>query len=145
MASDIFDRNGAIKNRDAYNKYVRTKNGSVLKPVNGRGGDGLFVGPRTTPQVWNNAIRSVRSNPGGFLFQEYTPLSRLDNYIVDLRLISDVGPTGEVLVSNVPWGRGLPTNGDGKVNLSANGVETTVVIQPFDGNPRRDCGKYLTH
>jgi hypothetical protein len=51
----------------------------------------------------------------------------LKDYIVDARVLGQVG-SQEVIVSNVPWGRGLPQNGNGKVNLSGDGIEITILI-----------------
>lgn len=38
------------------------------------------------------------------------------------------GNPGSVVVSPTPWGRGVPIDGDGKVNLSQKGKEFAVVV-----------------
>jgi hypothetical protein len=106
----------------------------VIKVVDGRGGKGIWVGAKVSKAEFSRGIDEVRANPDKYLLQKYTPLSELAGMIVDLRIHSDIAPTGSVFVSRTPWGRGLPQNGDGKVNLSASGKEVAVIIrraQPF--------------
>jgi hypothetical protein len=47
-------------------------------------------------------------------------MSLLDDRIVDLRMIAQVGPD-RVQVARTPWSRGIPNSGSGKVNLSLKG------------------------
>jgi hypothetical protein len=70
----------------------------------------------------------IRQDPGVYIVQAYTPLSRMNDNIVDMRVITDVSAK-EILVSEVPWGRGLPSSGNGKVNLSDQGREITILVR----------------
>lgn len=88
----------------------------VIKKVDGRGGDSVWVGPKIKPSEIPFLIKSIKSNPQLYIVQRYTPLSYLNKNIVDLRVITDVSEK-EIIVTNTPWGRGLPMNGNGKVNL----------------------------
>ncbi len=99
----------------------------VIKAVDGRGGDSVWVGPNIPEKVFREVRAKIVAEPERFIVQEYTHLSVLDGKIVDLRMISAVDPRG-VLVSSTPWGRALPMGGDGKVNLSSNGREVAVIV-----------------
>lgn len=99
----------------------------VIKAVDGRGGDSVWVGPNIPENEFSAVREKILAEPERFIVQEYTHLSVLDGKIVDLRMISAVDPKG-VLVSSTPWGRALPMGGDGKVNLSSNGREVAVIV-----------------
>jgi hypothetical protein len=100
----------------------------VVKMVDGRGGDGIWVGPKIKSQAEiNEMIKRVEAQPENFIVQAYRPLSRLDNMIVDLRVVSIVHPDW-IFVSDVPWARGIPADGNGKVNLSDLGVEVVPLV-----------------
>jgi uncharacterized circularly permuted ATP-grasp superfamily protein len=114
----------------------------VIKAVDGRGGDSVWVGP-SIPEKDFLAVRAkILAEPERFIVQEYTHLSVLDGKIVDLRMISAVDSKG-VLVSPTPWGRALPMGGDGKVNLSSNGREVAIVVVRTKpgGAPRAGTGQ----
>ncbi len=105
----------------------------VIKKVDGRGGDAVWVGPKIHKFEIENIKQKILNETDQFIFQEYTPLSRLNDNIVDLRIITDVGPKS-TFVTDTPWGRGLPKDGDGKVNISSQGREITVLVHKA---PRR--------
>ena len=99
----------------------------VIKKVDGRGGDGVWVGPKISAEEVPALKAKIRHEPGGYIVQAFTPLSRMNENIVDMRVISDVGPDS-ILVIDTPWGRGLPMSGNGKVNLSDKGREITILV-----------------
>lgn len=116
------------------NSVSRDKDRWVIKVVDGRGGSGIYVGAKISQAEFDRGLDEARREPWRYKIQEYTPLSVMGSQIVDLRIHSDVPPRGRVMVSDVPWGRSLPLQGDGKVNLSAQGRETTVIVraaEPF--------------
>jgi len=108
----------------------------VIKAVDGRGGDSVWVGPNITEAEFRAVREKILAEPERFIVQEYTHLSVMDGKIVDLRMISAVDPKG-VLVSSTPWGRALPMGGNGKVNLSSNGREVAVVVVRSKGRSAR--------
>ena len=110
------------------NKVFNKKGNFVIKDVIGRGGDAVWVGPKVTDEVWEEVKLKVRENPARFIFQEFNPLSTLSGFIGDIRLISDVSSSG-VRVADIPWARVVGMDGDGKVNISANGFEATVLVR----------------
>lgn len=99
----------------------------VVKTVDGRGGDGVWVGPKVEKSQLKIIAKKIKESPSSYIVQKYTPLSTLNDLIVDLRVLTIVSDN-KVYVSDSPWGRGLPATGDGKVNLSANGREITVLV-----------------
>ena len=114
----------------------------VFKIVDGRGGDGIWIGPKMDPSEAAALAKKIRSNPEIFIAQKYTHLSVIqplvrkglfgpkeEGRIVDLRLITDVGPE-DLYVTRTPWGRGVPLGGNGKVNLSDRGREFMVGVVP---------------
>lgn len=113
----------------------------VIKKVDGRGGDSVWVGPKIKPNEIPFLIKSIKANPQLYIVQRYTPLSYLNKNIVDLRVITDVSEK-EIIVTNTPWGRGLPMNGNGKVNLSDKGREVTVLVANKNLQKKSFCLKF---
>lgn len=109
----------------------------VLKKVDGRGGDGVWVGPRTEKSLIPQLKAMVEKSPDEWQFQEYISPSRVGDLIIDQRALAQAkiqnGKTSAI-VSNVPASRGNLWNGNGKVNLSGDGRALTVLIP---------CEKYL--
>lgn len=101
----------------------------VIKLVDGRGGKGIWVGPKVSEEEFRQGLKAVKADPGKYKYQRYTALSTVGQYIVDIRIHSDLPPSGSLFVSDTAWGRGLPVAGDGRVNLSAQGRETTVIVR----------------
>ena len=114
---------------EALAHVLANKDKYVLKEVAGRAGYGVKIGPKLTQQQWESAVQGIRSNPSRYVAQEYTHLSIMGDQLVDLRFHSLVDENG-ILVSNTPWGRTVGVAGDGKVNISQNGAEATVLIVP---------------
>jgi len=110
----------------------------VFKGVNGRGGNQVWIGPKMKPEEIATLRKEIETDPTHYIVQKYTDLSELDGHIVDLRLLSDVS-SDQVIVAPVPWGRATPTGGNGKVNISSNGKETTVLVI----DPAKDCNEIL--
>jgi uncharacterized circularly permuted ATP-grasp superfamily protein len=131
----LFRRGIAVGlNESLIDQVQKNQKDWVIKVVDGRGGKGIWVGAKISKAEFAKGVAAVRTNPDKYLLQRYTPLSELSGMIVDLRIHSDIAPKGGVFVSRTPWGRGLPQNGDGKVNLSASGKEVAVIVrraQPF--------------
>ena len=99
----------------------------VIKKVDGRGGNAVWVGPKLKSGDTAGLEDAIRSSPDFYIVQDYTPLSEVNDKIVDLRVITSVTPLG-AQVTDTPWGRGLPKSGNGKVNVSDKGREVTVLI-----------------
>jgi uncharacterized circularly permuted ATP-grasp superfamily protein len=99
----------------------------VLKVVDGRGGDGVHVGPKTSPEKWKKILVDLRRSPDReVIAQQYGHPSVLGDDIVDRRIYAQVsarldesGKYPGVFVPNHGWSRGALMAGDGKVNLSA--------------------------
>ena len=120
VGEDVLDNkffDHVFKNKDRY----------VVKVVDGRGGEGIWVGPKVSQTEFDKAKAEIIKEPWRFRAQEFRHLSVLDDRIVDLRLISHVDDSG-VLISETPWGRAISMHGDGKVNVSSNGFESPVVV-----------------
>lgn len=100
----------------------------VIKKVDGRGGDSVWVGPKISANEVSKLRDLIARDPSLYIVQKFTPLSRMNDLIVDMRVITDVSPN-DILVAETPWGRGLPMDGNGKVNLSDQGREVTILVQ----------------
>jgi hypothetical protein len=111
-------------------KYVaRNQSEWVIKLVDGRGGKGIWVGAKVSEEEFRRGLKAVQNEPGRYKYQRYKALSAISKSIVDIRIHSDLPPSGSLFVSDTAWGRALPVEGDGKVNLSAHGRETTVIVR----------------
>lgn len=109
-------------NRSLMQKIRDTRDAWVIKVVDGRGGEGIWIGPKKSAREWKAAIETVLKNPASYIAQKFTPLSVLGDYIIDSRVLSYISPEARIL-SRIPWGRGIPTGGSGLVNISKEGVE----------------------
>jgi uncharacterized circularly permuted ATP-grasp superfamily protein len=124
-------------NQDLVDRVFQEQERYVIKAVDGRGGDAVWVGPSISKEEFQAVKQKILAEPERFIAQEFTHLSVMDKKIVDLRMISAVDRKG-VFVSPTPWGRALPLGGDGKVNLSSHGMESAVVVVE---NPKPFCIK----
>ncbi len=120
------DADGRLRT-DLMNRVFRNFPRYVTKPVDGRGGDGISVGPKVKARELPAIQNTIRQDHLRYLVQVFTSLSRLGDNIVDTRLHTDVGPDS-IFVTDTPWGRGLPKDGNGKVNISAEGREITTLV-----------------
>ncbi len=101
----------------------------VIKMMDGRGGDGIWVGAKISKAEFAKGIKALREYPDRYKIQPYTALSVFAGQITDLRVHSDIGPEGKVFVSDTGWARAVPLEGDGKVNISSRGQEATVIVR----------------
>jgi uncharacterized circularly permuted ATP-grasp superfamily protein len=99
----------------------------VFKIVDGRGGKGIYIGPKMSEEERIELIEQIRKDPGRWTSEPYTTPSTLAGQIVDLRLLAQVSED-QVVVSPTPWSRGVGIDGNGKVNLSDAGHELPVVV-----------------
>lgn len=121
-------------------KNIKTK---VIKPTDGRGGDGITIGPFASKADAEQAAQAVKESPGDFIYQDFVTLSHLRNLIVDMRGYAFIDGQG-VWVGDLLFSRGLPMDrdkngrikGNGKVNLSDQGRELLVLV---NRNPKNIC------
>ncbi|MEA2483202.1 MAG: hypothetical protein QOC55_1149 [Thermoleophilaceae bacterium] len=81
---------------DTLTKVLGRLSGLVIKPRNGQGGKGVFIGPHATPEERADVAAAVRAAPERFVAQETVRLSRAPTVIedrieprhVDLRVFS---------------------------------------------------------
>lgn len=125
-----FHASGAGLDEVAFDKVFTHIKDYVVKGVSGMGGAEVWIGPKMTLADIQELKAKVRATPSLFIFQGYLPLSHMDGDLVDLRLMADVGPkVGDILTAKAPWGRASPMKGNGKVNISSGGSETSVFIR----------------
>ncbi len=141
------DKKGAVETDQKNIEYALShQSTSVIKIVDGRGGDSIFIGPKMTRAEWKALRKVIEAEPARYLVQEFSHPSVVrikgsDDRIVDIRMISMIDETGKPLVSNTPWSRSNSrVEGDGKVNMSKNGTLMNVFVVP---DPPQTCGKKL--
>jgi hypothetical protein len=120
------ERTGKFKT-ELGNEITANRSKYVIKKVDGRGGDSVWVGAKTDQQVLNQVLSRIALDPSAYIVQEFTHLSVMGDNIVDLRSITAILPD-KIIVAETPWGRGLPMSGNGKVNLSDQGREVTILV-----------------
>jgi uncharacterized circularly permuted ATP-grasp superfamily protein len=132
-----YDQKGKAQlSRATLEKFTSNPKDYVVKGVGGRGGDEVWIGAKMTAAKIKQVVAKIEADPSNFIIQPNTHLSVLGDLIVDSRFHTWVGKGGAI-VSPVPWGRGIPISGDGKVNLSAQGREVTII--PVVDRVRNDC------
>lgn len=125
---------------------LKSRMTSVIKVVDGRGGDGIYIGPKMTDAAWAALRLIIEKEPQRYLVQEFSHPSVVrvkgaDDRIVDIRMLSFVDETGTI-VSNTPWSRSNSrVDGDGKVNMSKNGTLMNVFVVPDP--PEKSCEKEI--
>jgi hypothetical protein len=109
-----------------------TQDSVVIKRVDGRGGDAVWVGPMISAEEFIEVRAQIRNEPNAFLVQKYIALSRMDGQLTDLRNLASV-TRDSIVVSKTLWARGVPAEGgNGKVNISDAGFELTVCTATAD-------------
>lgn len=103
----------------------------VVKVVDGRGGDGVWVGPKLSRKERQELIARLQADTTReVIVQQYAHPSVLAGDIVDERILAFVSPEG-IHVSETGWSRGVGMDGDGKVNLSAGKAHEVTVITRY--------------
>jgi uncharacterized circularly permuted ATP-grasp superfamily protein len=123
----IFKRGEEVLDVKAIKEMIKNQDDYVIKAVNGRGGTQVWLGRTTKDKEWKSVLKIIEENPSEYIYQRYTPLSTLGDFIGDIRLHAHIG-NGKAIVAPVPWSRINTINGSGKVNISGNGFEATVLI-----------------
>eukprot|EP00466_Bigelowiella_natans_P000245 jgi/Bigna1/125546/aug1.1_g254 len=101
----------------------------VVKRVDGRGGDAVWVGPKLSRDEFVKVKPMVEKEPAAFLVQKYIALSQVDGQLTDLRNLASVR-RNSIVVSKTLWARGVPSkNSNGKVNISDQGFEFAVFTE----------------
>lgn len=126
VPSRSFLKNGEV-DKKLMEEVFSHQNQYVIKVVDGRGGDGIWVGPNVSASDFEKAKKYIIESPERYRAQEFKHLSVLGDKLVDLRGVSFVHPEG-VDVSETLWGRSVSIKGDGKANISAHGMESPVVV-----------------
>jgi len=141
----MFNKTKFVFDKNFFNEVFNNIENYVVKAVDGRGGEQVYIGNKMTESEVKKLMDKVLENPQIYIVQKFTPLSQLNGYLVDLRLPADVGSEG-VFVGRAVAGRSVPIHGgDGKVNLSQNGKETAVWIVPLSKKETLEfnCSKKL--
>lgn len=106
----------------------------VFKRVTGRAGDGVFIGPKLTPEAAADLAAQIAAEPEAFTAEPFKQLSTHDGHIVDVRVLANAMP-GEIVIGPTPLCRGAPLDGSGKVNVAQNGTVFSTYVTP-DPAPR---------
>lgn len=105
----------------------------VVKVVDGRGGEGVWVGPKVKESERADLLKMLKTNTNReVIVQEFVHPSVVGGDIVDIRMLAQIGGgKGQpVFVSPVGATRAVTKNGDGKVNLSGGKAhEMTVLVR----------------
>jgi uncharacterized circularly permuted ATP-grasp superfamily protein len=124
----FLSRSGEWRLDQRHLSYVmRRKDDFVIKRVDQDGGHGVWIGRRQSRASAGKLASAIRREPEAFICQKFEHLSVLDRRIVDLRIHVQVD-RDRIVISNTPWGRASWIDGDGKVNLGANGFTSPVVV-----------------
>ena len=123
--------NGVLNQKlfdQVFDEKAKNKDSHVIKRVDGRGGDGVWVGSKISWKEFASLKDAIKAEPDAFIVQQYTPLSQVDGHLVDLRHLSTINSKGPI-VAPVAFGRAVPAEGsNGKVNISDKGSEQAVMV-----------------
>lgn len=100
----------------------------VIKPVDGRGGDGIIFGADVKPEDIPAIIEKIKESPQRRQVQRNTPPSVMPgNRIVDMRPLSYSTREGAI-VSPVPWSRSATADKSKLINVSSGGAVNAVFV-----------------
>ncbi|MGE4131336.1 MAG: circularly permuted type 2 ATP-grasp protein [Bdellovibrionales bacterium] len=120
-------RNGALK-EELMNRVLADKNSWVLKPVDGRCGDGIWVGPNVTQRQFESSQSVIQNNPSSYLAQEFVQPSTMCGRISDVRPLAFVSEK-KIIVGPL-WGRNTDARlTKGKMNVASGGALTAVLVR----------------
>ncbi|APR84899.1 hypothetical protein A7982_10248 [Minicystis rosea] len=135
------DDGGLVARTDFIDHVMENRARYVIKVVDGRGGDGVHIGPRMSEKKWRKLRKRLLEEPARHVVQDYIHPSVLsgargeDRRIVDSRIITMI-IDGEIVVTGTFWGRSSAIEGgDGKMNLSRAGMETVGYVVPDAVSP----------
>lgn len=129
------DKQGKLDSR-LLNKVMQNPEKYVVKAVDGRGGDSVWVGPKISKKEFRSVHEKILKEPHRYIVQEYTPLSLVGDKIADIRGLSLIDSKGAVTADSF-FARGLPKDGNGKVNISDKGREMAVLV--IDPEKSKSC------
>lgn len=144
----ISDANGRPRlNQALLDDTMNNLDQYVVKIVDGRGGVGVWVGSKVSASEKIELAKLIAAEPERYIRQKFMHLSTMDRDITDIRMLAQVGPlegaNPAVEISEVPWARALPIDGNGKVNLSGDGHEVAVFVRRDGTYPKRPAVKAL--
>jgi uncharacterized circularly permuted ATP-grasp superfamily protein len=134
-------------NPEVFQRLQQDMDHQVVKVVDGRGGEGVWVGPKLTDKERANLLDQLATQTEReVIVQEFVHPSVLAGDIVDIRMLAQVGAEekagngASIVVSEVGATRAVTKEGDGKVNLSGGKAhEVTVLVRetkPPSGRPK---------
>ncbi|MDI1479184.1 circularly permuted type 2 ATP-grasp protein [Polyangium sp. y55x31] len=133
---DIGEDGSVVARRDFITEVMKNRARYVIKVADGRGGDGVYLGPKMTKKKWRKLEKRLLEEPTRYVVQDFVHPSVLsgargeDRRIVDNRLIAML-IDGQIVVTGTFWGRSnVLVGGDGKMNLSLSGMETVGYVVP---------------
>ena len=115
----------------------------VIKPVDGRGGEGIIFGSQTKASDIPGIIEKMKESPHKLQVQRNTPPSMMPgNRIIDTRALTYSTKQGAI-VSSVPWLRAATADRSLLINVSAGGavVPVFVTAKKAKGSPVISCEK----
>jgi len=116
-----------VLNEKIFQKLLDNYKNYVIKPVGGRGGEGITIGQMVSKSEFRAALEGVKSNFREFKWEVYEPPSIHGNDIGDIRWFSFFSPKN-VIVAPTGWLRGSDKDGSGKVNISEDGMEVAAIV-----------------
>ncbi|MES2963055.1 MAG: circularly permuted type 2 ATP-grasp protein [Bdellovibrionota bacterium] len=106
----------------------------VIKPVDGRGGDGIIFGADVRPEQIPAIIERIKESPQRKQVQRNTPPSVMTaNRIIDMRPLT-YSTRESAIVTPVPWSRSATADKSKLINVSSGGaVNGVFIIRPKPG------------
>jgi uncharacterized circularly permuted ATP-grasp superfamily protein len=127
---EAFPDGSLATDRGMIDHVMQSRDRTVIKVVDGRGGEGVYLGRHTSDRKWRKLGERISRDPLRWIAQDYVHPSVLrdaeggDARIVDIRPIAAI-IDDEVVVAGTFWGRSSAIEGgSGKVNVNGGGMET---------------------
>ncbi len=128
--------NNAIFDKEFLDEVFSDLDQYVIKHTQGVQGNEVWIGKRMDANSKQSLElqRQIALYPGNYVAQKYTPISVLEDHLVDLRVLSIISDQG-VATGDRIWGRALHISGDGRLNMSQKGGGVAVFTDGKDSVP----------
>lgn len=127
LPSRKFANDDGTLNQKMFDYIFQNLDQIVIKRFDGRGGSSVWIGRKMKPNDIKLVKGLIQAEPTAYKAQALVEISEMNGNIGDIRPIAHVD-SKRILIADVPWGRGAPAKGSGKVNIAAKGHEVAVIV-----------------
>lgn len=112
----------ALDKEGGFSKLLTEKDSWVLKPVDGRGGEGVVLGFEVNATTWRNQLSQARLTPDKYLIQRRVEFPRIEGRSASYRTFVFQHANESFPVHDYLWRRTSGSTMDSRTNVSLGGT-----------------------